>query len=117
GSAAGFVRRPGGDLRDHRPARGVAAVSRRRAAARRSRPVRLSEAPGIARRRRPPPADGVSALLQGAACLLAGDAPMSGAIEPVVGRYLHLDYAGRRYRLYFESAGEGIPLLCLHTAG
>jgi pimeloyl-ACP methyl ester carboxylesterase len=42
---------------------------------------------------------------------------MSGKIEPVVGRYLHLDHAGRHYRIYFESAGEGIPLLCLHTAG
>jgi pimeloyl-ACP methyl ester carboxylesterase len=42
---------------------------------------------------------------------------MSGNIEPVVGRYLHLDHAGRHYRIYFESAGEGIPLVCLHTAG
>jgi pimeloyl-ACP methyl ester carboxylesterase len=42
---------------------------------------------------------------------------MSGAIEPAIGRYLHLDYAGRQYRLYFESAGDGIPLVCLHTAG
>jgi pimeloyl-ACP methyl ester carboxylesterase len=40
-----------------------------------------------------------------------------GAIEPVVGRYLHLEYEGRPYRIYFESAGEGIPLVCLHTAG
>ena len=43
-------------------------------------------------------------------------------IEPILGRYLHLDYAGRPYRIYFESAGPegpkaGIPLLCLHTAG
>jgi len=42
---------------------------------------------------------------------------MSAAIEPIVGRYLHLDYAGRHYRIYFEEAGEGIPLVCLHTAG
>jgi len=42
---------------------------------------------------------------------------MSAAIEPVVGRYVHLDYAGRHYRVYFESAGEGISLVCLHTAG
>jgi pimeloyl-ACP methyl ester carboxylesterase len=34
-------------------------------------------------------------------------------IEPIVGRYLHLD----NQRIYFEEAGEGIPLLCLHTAG
>jgi pimeloyl-ACP methyl ester carboxylesterase len=34
-------------------------------------------------------------------------------IEPIVGRYLH--YEGQR--LYFEEAGSGIPLVCLHTAG
>jgi pimeloyl-ACP methyl ester carboxylesterase len=34
-------------------------------------------------------------------------------IEPIVGRYLHLG----NDRIYFEEAGEGIPLLCLHTAG
>jgi pimeloyl-ACP methyl ester carboxylesterase len=39
------------------------------------------------------------------------------AIEPIVGRYLHLDLEGRPHRVYFEEAGQGIPLLCLHTAG
>ena len=38
-------------------------------------------------------------------------------IEPVIGRYLRLDFKGRPHRLYFEEAGQGIPLLCLHTAG
>lgn len=38
-------------------------------------------------------------------------------IEPVVGRYLRLDLKGRPHRLYFEEAGQGIPLVCLHTAG
>jgi pimeloyl-ACP methyl ester carboxylesterase len=38
-------------------------------------------------------------------------------IEPVIGRYLRLDFNGKPHRLYFEEAGEGIPLLCLHTAG
>ncbi|HYR67864.1 MAG TPA: alpha/beta fold hydrolase, partial [Reyranella sp.] len=38
-------------------------------------------------------------------------------IEPVVGRYLRLDLNGKPHRLYFEEAGEGIALLCLHTAG
>ena len=44
---------------------------------------------------------------------------MAGAakLDPVIGRYLHLEYDGRPYRIYFESAGEGVPLLCLHTAG
>jgi pimeloyl-ACP methyl ester carboxylesterase len=45
--------------------------------------------------------------------------PSVGApvIEPVVGRYLRLDFKGRPHRLYFEEAGQGIPLVCLHTAG
>ena len=38
-------------------------------------------------------------------------------IEAIVGRYLHLELEGRAHRLYFEEAGQGIPLLCLHTAG
>ncbi|MGE0850074.1 MAG: alpha/beta fold hydrolase [Hyphomicrobiaceae bacterium] len=39
------------------------------------------------------------------------------SFEPAVGRYLHLDIGGRPHRLYVEQAGEGIPLVCLHTAG
>ncbi|MBI3513356.1 MAG: alpha/beta hydrolase [Proteobacteria bacterium] len=39
------------------------------------------------------------------------------AFEPIVGRYLPVDCEGRRYRIYVEEAGQGIPLLCLHTAG
>ena len=42
---------------------------------------------------------------------------MSARIEPITGRYVHLDIEGRPYRIYFEEAGSGIPLLCLHTAG
>jgi pimeloyl-ACP methyl ester carboxylesterase len=40
-------------------------------------------------------------------------------IETVTGRYLHVDLDGRPHRIYFEEAGpaDGIPLLCLHTAG
>ena len=38
-------------------------------------------------------------------------------LEPIIGRYAHLELEGRAHRLYFEEAGEGIPLLCLHTAG
>ena len=37
--------------------------------------------------------------------------------EPIVGRYLRLDLDGRRHRLYVEEAGQGTPLVCLHTAG
>jgi len=42
---------------------------------------------------------------------------MSAQFEPVIGRYMHLDLLGRPHRLYVEEAGQGIPLLCLHTAG
>jgi pimeloyl-ACP methyl ester carboxylesterase len=38
-------------------------------------------------------------------------------IEPVTGRYLRLPFEGRPHRVYFEEAGSGIPLICLHTAG
>ena len=38
-------------------------------------------------------------------------------IEPIVGRYLYLEIGGRKHRVYFEEAGRGIPLVCLHTAG
>ncbi|MBK1623075.1 alpha/beta fold hydrolase [Afifella marina] len=37
--------------------------------------------------------------------------------EPIVGRYLNVEIQGRNHRIYVEEAGEGIPLLCLHTAG
>jgi len=42
---------------------------------------------------------------------------MSPRFEPVTGRYLHMTLLGRPHRLYVEEAGQGIPLLCLHTAG
>ena len=38
-------------------------------------------------------------------------------IEPITGRYAHLALGGRAHRIYYEEAGAGIPLLCLHTAG
>jgi len=44
---------------------------------------------------------------------------MSGqaSIENVVGRYLNTEIGGVHYRIYFEEAGQGTPLVCLHTAG
>jgi pimeloyl-ACP methyl ester carboxylesterase len=42
---------------------------------------------------------------------------MTGYIEPMVGRYVHVDIDGTSHRIYFEEAGQGIPLVCLHTAG
>jgi pimeloyl-ACP methyl ester carboxylesterase len=38
-------------------------------------------------------------------------------IEPITGRYAHVALDGRDHRIYYEEAGDGIPLLCLHTAG
>ena len=42
---------------------------------------------------------------------------MKPRFEPITGRYLHLELLGKPHRLYVEEAGQGIPLLCLHTAG
>ncbi|MBC7577916.1 MAG: alpha/beta hydrolase [Tardiphaga sp.] len=42
---------------------------------------------------------------------------MTVTFEPTIGRYLHLDLFGRKHRIYVEEAGQGTPLLCLHTAG
>ena len=42
---------------------------------------------------------------------------MGAEMEPIVGRYVRLQLGGRPCRVYFEEAGRGIPLVCLHTAG
>lgn len=42
---------------------------------------------------------------------------MSAQFEPIIGRYLRVNLLGKPHRLYVEEAGQGIPLLCLHTAG
>jgi len=42
---------------------------------------------------------------------------MTGAIEPIVGRYVHVAIGGENHRIYFEENGTGVPLVCLHTAG
>src|SRR5215207_3386501 len=41
----------------------------------------------------------------------------AGRFDSPVGRYVHVDIDGTDYRLYFEEAGTGIPLLLQHTAG
>ncbi|WP_127519791.1 alpha/beta hydrolase [Mesorhizobium sp. Z1-4] len=38
-------------------------------------------------------------------------------IEPICGRYVTIETGGRKNRIYFEEAGSGRPVLCLHTAG
>ncbi|HUJ74693.1 MAG TPA: alpha/beta hydrolase, partial [bacterium] len=42
---------------------------------------------------------------------------MTAALEPIIGRYARMEIGGRPHRVYFEEAGAGVPLLCLHTAG
>lgn len=37
--------------------------------------------------------------------------------ELSIGRYMSVVVAGRTQRIYVEMAGEGTPVLCLHTAG
>jgi pimeloyl-ACP methyl ester carboxylesterase len=38
-------------------------------------------------------------------------------LDPIIGRYVYVDVGGTRNRIYFEEAGQGKPLVCLHTAG
>ena len=44
---------------------------------------------------------------------------MNVRYESVSGRYMHVELLGKPHRVYVEEAGpaDGIPLLCLHTAG
>lgn len=37
--------------------------------------------------------------------------------DPIVGRYVYLTVQGVEYRVFYEEAGQGIPLLLGHTAG
>jgi pimeloyl-ACP methyl ester carboxylesterase len=37
--------------------------------------------------------------------------------DPITGRYVYVEVGSVRNRVYFEEAGEGEPLVCLHTAG
>ncbi len=42
---------------------------------------------------------------------------MTVVLEPITGRYVQTQIAGVPHRLYFEEAGQGQPVLCIHTAG
>ena len=37
--------------------------------------------------------------------------------EPISGQYGKFKIDGISHRIYWEEAGQGIPLVCLHTAG
>lgn len=45
--------------------------------------------------------------------------PDHGTVEPITGKYVHVDVDGTDHRIYIEENGpeDGIPLLCQHTAG
>jgi pimeloyl-ACP methyl ester carboxylesterase len=49
--------------------------------------------------------------------LRQGDVAKHGHIDMPIGRYVHLNLEGFDHRIYFEEAGQGIPLLMQHTAG
>ena len=39
------------------------------------------------------------------------------SVEPITGRYMNVTIEGEPRRIYFEEAGKGRPVVCLHTAG
>ncbi len=45
------------------------------------------------------------------------EAAAPGTFDQPVGRYVHLTLDGQDHRVYFEEAGQGIPMLLQHTAG
>jgi hypothetical protein len=40
---------------------------------------------------------------------------MAPTLEPMIGRYLRMEIDRVPHRIYFEEAGQGLPLVCLHT--
>ena len=42
---------------------------------------------------------------------------MPAKFSRVVGRYVYVPVQGHEYRVYFEEAGQGTPVLFQHTAG
>lgn len=49
--------------------------------------------------------------------IMPHDNQPQGTIDAPIGRYVHLNLEGHDHRIYFEEAGQGIPLLMQHTAG
>jgi pimeloyl-ACP methyl ester carboxylesterase len=46
-----------------------------------------------------------------------GQAPQLPRKSAITASYITIDYQQRQYRLFYEEAGQGIPMICLHTAG
>ena len=38
-------------------------------------------------------------------------------VDPVVGKYIHLNVQGIEYRVFYEESGHGIPMICMHSGG
>lgn len=57
------------------------------------------------------------APMQSAPSPASARATTSARFDTPLGRYVHLDLDGHDHRIYFEEAGQGIPLLLQHTAG
>src|SRR5258708_16915369 len=62
-------------------------------------------------------ADGLSPLSEINTASAQRAFPVMAKVEPIVGRYAQIALDGRTHRIYYEEAGQGMPLLCLHTAG
>ncbi len=45
------------------------------------------------------------------------EAKPQGSHDAPAGRYVHITIDGQDYRIYYEAAGQGIPMLLQHTAG
>lgn len=49
--------------------------------------------------------------------ILAAERGRGAVFDAPVGRYVRLELGGHEHRVYFEEAGQGIPMLLQHTAG
>jgi pimeloyl-ACP methyl ester carboxylesterase len=46
-----------------------------------------------------------------------GEVPELPRTSAITASYVTIEHAGRDYRIFYEEAGSGIPMICLHTAG
>jgi pimeloyl-ACP methyl ester carboxylesterase len=56
-------------------------------------------------------------VMRPAAAVTATVPVTTARYDSPVGRYVHVELDGHDHRIYFEEAGQGIPLLMQHTAG
>lgn len=46
-----------------------------------------------------------------------GEVPALPRKSAIKATYITIEHCGHDYRIFYEEAGEGIPMICLHTAG